>query len=112
MDRRTFRRIYLKLHARFFFDDITHTGNISNLSGNGMYIKMDMGLYYYKPGIIVHYLLKSSALDMTVQLSRFVEEDDCYFDMGVELVDHPKQYLDFVASLGSSLNSARNKYHL
>ena len=88
-----------------------YTGTISNLSGNGMYIKMDMGLYYYKPRFIVQFLLKSSALDITVQLSRFVEEDGCYFGMGVELVDPPKQYLDFVASLGSSLNSSRNEYH-
>jgi hypothetical protein len=112
MERRTFERFYVKLHVRFFFDDIMYTGTISNLSGNGMYIKMDMGLYYYKQRFNVQLLLGSGSLDIPVMLSRFVEEEGFYYSMGVELVDPPKQYLDFVASLGSSLNSTRNKYHL
>jgi hypothetical protein len=111
MDRRTFKRIYVNLHARFFFDDTMYTGTISNLSGNGMYIKMDMGLYYYKQRFNVQLLLINGSLDIPVMLSRFVEADGFYYSMGVELVDPPKQYLDFAASLGSSLNSAGKKYH-
>ncbi len=101
----------MNLHARFLFDEVLYTGTISNLSGTGMYIKMDMGLYYYKPRFNVQLLLNNGLLEIPVKLSRFVEENGCYYVMGVEVVDPPKQYLDFVAGLGSSLNSARSEYH-
>ena len=103
MNRRSFKRIYGNFNARFFYDDIMHTGTISNLSGNGMYIEMDMCLYYYKSKFNVQLLLINRTLDIPVKISRLEEKHGFYYTMGVELVNPPEEYLDFVASLGSSL---------
>ena len=104
MNRRAFKRIYGNLNARFFYDDSMYTGTISNLSGNGMYIEMDMCLYYYKSRFNVQLLLINKSLEIPVKISRLVEKHGFYYSMGVELVVPPKEYLEFVASLGSSLN--------
>ena len=111
MNRRYFKRNYVKLHARFFFEDTMHTCTISNLSANGMYIEMDMCLYYYKSRFNVQLVLINGVLEIPVKVSRFLEAYGFYYGMGVEVLDPPKQYLDVVASLGSPLTLASSEYH-
>ncbi len=105
MDRRASKRIYGKLRVRFFYDDTMYTGIISNLSENGMYIELDTCLYFYKSNFNVQLMLTNESLDIPVKISRVADKHGFYYGMGVELLDPPKQYLDFVACLGFSLNS-------
>ena len=111
MEKRIFKRIYANIHARYFFDDIMYTGTITNLSENGMFIIINTDLYYFKSRFNVELLIVNGSLDIPVMLSRFVETDGFYHSMGVEVVDPPKQYLEFVTSLKSSHNSAYSNYY-
>ena len=104
MNRRACKRIYGELDVRFFYDDAMHTGSITNLSGNGMYIELDICLYYYKSNFNVQLLLLNRTLDMPVKIGRLVEKHGFYYGMGVELVNPSEDYLDFVASLESTLD--------
>ena len=104
MNRRAFKRLYGELHARFFYDEAMHTGTITNLSGNGMYIELDKCLYYYKSRFNVQLLLINRSLDIPVKISRLSEKYGFYYSMGVELVNPSEEYLDFVASLESTLD--------
>ena len=104
MNRRAYKRIYGELRARFFYDEAMHTGTITNLSANGMYIELDMCLYYYKSNFTIKLLLLNRTLDIPVKISRLVEKHGFYYGMGVELVNPSEEYLDFAASLESTLN--------
>jgi hypothetical protein len=82
------------------------------MSENGMYIKMDRGLYYYKSLFNIHVLLANGTLDVSVKISRFVQADGFYYAMGVELLDPPGGYLDFINNFRSSKNSSPRDYSL
>ena len=104
MDRRAFKRIDGKLDVRFFYDEAMHTGSITNLSGNGMYIELDKCLCYYKSSFNVQFLLLNRTLDIPVKINRLIEKHGFYYSMCVELVNPSEEYLNFVASLESSLD--------
>ncbi len=106
MERRVFKRIPKNVRVKFFYDETMHTGTITNLSGNGMFIELDMCLYYYKSMFNVQLSLNDRSMDIPVKISRLAEKHGFYYSMGVELVNPPEEYLDILANLESSSHLA------
>lgn len=109
MDRRAYERIPANVQIRFFYDDTMYTGTIMNLSKNSMYIKTDIRLYYYKLKFKVLIPLVHGVLEVPVKIGRLVQTEGFYDGMGVQLLDLPKQYLEYVDSLKSALQSASSE---
>lgn len=95
MERRCFERIDICLPVRYVCDDMLYSGTVKNLSENGMFINTGNFL----PCIDRLEIL----IPLNEEISRFyamirrIEKiDDANYSMGVELLDSPESYLQFV----------------
>ncbi len=99
MEKRAYKRILANVQISFFYDNAMFTGTIMNLSKNGIYIKTEMRLYYFKSKFKVHIPLENEVLEVPVKIIRLVKTDGFYDGMGVELLNSPKKYLELIDSL-------------
>ncbi len=99
IEKRAYERTSANLHVRFFYDDAMYTGTITNLSKNGLYIETERRLYYFKLIFKVHILLDNEVLEIHVRVKRLAKTNGFYNGIGVELLDTPKKYLEFVDRL-------------
>jgi hypothetical protein len=98
MEKRAFERIPLNLHINHICDDLLHTGTITNCSEKGMYISTKV-IFPCDPQFEILIPLKKDVLKVFVKITRLEKTGDVYDGMGVELLNPPQNYLDFVNSL-------------
>ncbi len=103
-EKRACRRIPANLQARLFYGNMIYTGTVTNLSENGMFISTKVK-FPVNSVFIMLMLINKHALKIPIKVRRTVSpENDYYPDygMGVELVNAPQNYLDYVTGYQSS----------
>ena len=98
IERRAFKRIPTDIRVKFFFGTSICFGTIANLSENGMFVNTNICFPPYSTFEIL-LPLKENVLNISVMVRRMVKEGDFYNAMGVEVLDQPEEYLQFVQSL-------------
>ena len=100
MGKRVFERIPVNIESDIFYSNTIHAGMIANISKKGMYIKTEI-CPPFKSKLEVLIPFKDETLKVPVRVKRLVKSDDIYNGMGVELLNLPQNYLEFVDSLKS-----------
>ncbi|MBI5665492.1 MAG: PilZ domain-containing protein [Nitrospirae bacterium] len=98
MKKRAIDRIPANLKAEFFWSDRVNTGHILDLSENGFLIKTD-SCPLIKAKFDLNIVLQDDVLKVPVKVRRIVKNDNNYDAIGVEIVNPPKEYLEYVDSL-------------
>lgn len=99
MVRRVSWRIPIQIHVTLYCGSRTYSGTVTNISESGMFIRSDEMILPKGSQFNVSIPTKEETLDVPVKLIRNVKKDDVYEGMGVELLNPPKGYLDFVENL-------------
>ncbi len=102
MGKRALQRIPMNLHENHICDDMLHTGTVTNCSEKGMFISTNIN-FPCDPQFEILNPLKQEVLKVFVKINRLEKTGDVYDGMGVELLNPPQNYLDFVNSLRSGL---------
>lgn len=98
MEKRDSRRIHVSLTLKYPCRGVLCSGTAVNLSQSGMFIDTEMNFpVQSKFDIVIH--LKEHALKVPVRIARLVKRGNRYNGMGVELLDLPKEYLEFLIKL-------------
>ncbi len=98
MQRRTFERIPADIKVRFLSGTSEYFGTITNLSENGMFINAKVS-FPLKPQLEIIFPLKEKILMVPAKIRCFGKSDDMYNGIGIELLNPPQNYLEFINSL-------------
>jgi hypothetical protein len=99
MARRTNMRIPILIGVEFYCGNKACSGTVTNLSENGMFITSDRKCFPEGPEVNVAMPVKNEILTLPGMLIRSVKMGGDRMGMGVELLDPPPKYLDYVESL-------------
>ena len=98
-DRRAYERFPAKIDARLFFGNLIYTGKITDLSQSGMFVSTRVGFPVNSEFLMV-VLVNDRTIKIPVKVRRKVKNENGYSSgnngIGVELVDSPQQYMDFI----------------
>jgi hypothetical protein len=98
LEKRSSKRIAANIALRFPCCNMIYSGTMTNLSENGMLINSEISFpIHSKFDILIP--LKEDVLKVPVKISRLVKTGNIYNGMGVELLDLPKKYLEFLIKL-------------
>ncbi len=103
-EKRAYRRMPANLQARLFYGNLIYTGTVTNLSENGMFISTKVK-FPVNSVFIMLVLVNDHALKIPIKVRRMVAPENNYCPdcgMGVELVNVPQNYLDYVTGYQSS----------
>ena len=100
MNRRAYERVNINFRAKFFYGNTLYTGEITNLSENGIYISTRL-CFPFESRFEILIPLDEGVLKVPVKVSRIIKTDDFYEGMGLELLEQSKNYLEFVRNLRS-----------
>ncbi len=112
MKKRAFERIPSNVIAKFFCSNTIYYGVLTNLSENGMCFKTVMHLpsESIPPGsgikLFIH--LKREGLEIPVKVIRIAKTGGFCDTMGVELLEQPSDYVEFIQKFKSHLSSLVN----
>ncbi|MBI4848783.1 MAG: PilZ domain-containing protein [Nitrospirae bacterium] len=106
MERRTVERLPAKLPARLFYGTIVYTGTVANLSENGMFICTKVQFPVDSMFIVV-VLQDGQTFKLPIRVKRVAKpsaDHACIEEngIGVELVNPPQDYLEFVSKCKSA----------
>lgn len=99
MARRTNIRIPIRIKVRFFCENRVHTGFVSNISDKGMFIITSEICIPEKSQFNLAIPLEDEILHVPVIVNRIVNMESDVHGIGVEIIDPPKIYLDYVDNL-------------
>lgn len=105
MNRRAYERISTNIEAKFFYGNAISSGEITNLSESGIFINTKL-CFPFESRFEIFIPLDGEVLKILVSVSRIIKTDDFYDGMGVELLERPRNYLEFVRSLKSAVNKS------
>ncbi|MEF9427569.1 MAG: PilZ domain-containing protein [Candidatus Mariimomonas ferrooxydans] len=98
MEKRISRRIPVKRLLRFPCCNTYHSGTVTNLSENGMFIHTMM-CFPVQSKLELSIPLENEILKVPVKVNRIVKAGNVYDGMGVELMNLTKKYLKFIIKL-------------
>ncbi len=104
MKKRAYKRIPTSINARFFCDGLFYPGTVTNLSENGMCIHTRV-CFPIDSMFDVLIPMKKEVLNVPVKISRIEKTEDFCDTMGVEVLNSPENYLEFVDNLRFALIS-------
>ena len=112
MDKRAFKRVPVDLQARLLYGNIIYTGNVTDLSENGMFISTKMN-FPVESVILTVVLLDNDTLNIPVKIKRVVRPENhgspkTGSGLGVEIYEVHQDYLDYVTSCKAPQDSAEN----
>jgi Tfp pilus assembly protein PilZ len=107
VEKRAQDRFPAYLQARLFYGNIIYTGIVTNLSKNGMFINTKVQFPVNSEFLVV-VLLDKRPLKLPIKVRRTAKKennDNSMMDngIGIELLDTPQKYLDFVGCCKSSM---------
>ncbi len=98
IERRTQKRIYTSIHARFFYSNLFYSGNVINISERGMFISTKR--FIPSDSMFVVLIRGEDALYKVVARVKRIARDTGGNDgIGVELMSPSAGYLSFVNRL-------------
>jgi hypothetical protein len=98
MEKRAFERVEANVAVKYYFDDRLYSGTVKNISEKGMLISTGNFL----PCIdMVEILipLEDEISNLAATIKRVEKINDSIYSMGIELLDPPDNYLEFVSNL-------------
>jgi desulfoferrodoxin-like iron-binding protein len=95
MRKRAFERVQSDVHVNFSFSDVNYTGVVKNLSENGMCISSEKCLPH-KSKFAILFPHNEEVLKLPAMVKRSFKKSSLYEAMGVELLNPPIKYLEFV----------------
>jgi desulfoferrodoxin (superoxide reductase-like protein) len=98
MKKRAVERISANLKAEFFWSDKINSGHVLDLSENGFLIKTDL-CPAIKAKFDLNINLPDDILKIPVKVRRIIKNDNNYDAIGVEIVNPPEEYLQYVDTL-------------
>ncbi len=103
MQRRFYERIDTQLEAKFYCGTKVNFGVIRNISENGLFISTKID---FPVNINFDLLIPSSdeIISIPVKISRLERSNGVCSGIGVEVVDPPPVYLQYVSDLRASIN--------
>lgn len=99
MEKRAFGRIPGNIKVRYHLNHTDYSGTITNLSEKGMFIRSHKISYPLEQEFEITFSIKEEILCVPVNLVRIIMSLDFHNGMGVELIDPPKKYLEFLDNL-------------
>ncbi len=107
MERRAHERFPDNLQARLFFGNMIYSGKVTNLSKKGMFVSTNVRFPVNTEFMMV-VLLNNRTLKLPIKVRRSVKRESAYNSrtdcgIGVELLDAPQNYLDYVGTRKSSM---------
>ncbi|GEM_PF-1189283 len=103
-EKRACMRISANLQARLFYGNLIYTGTVTNLSEKGMFVSTKVR-FPVNSVCIMLVLVNEQVVKIPVKVKRSVAPEGGYSPdcgMGVELVNAPQNYLDYVNACKSS----------
>jgi hypothetical protein len=108
MEKRYYERITTRLRVEFDCNNTICCSAVINLSENGMLLRTK-DIYFpldTKFEIFMH--LKEEVLIVPVKVSRLDKTANNYDIIGIELINPPQKYFDYVDNLRSSIQSNKS----
>ena len=107
LEKRAFERFPANLQARLFFGNMIYSGMVTNLSKNGMFVSTKVKFPVNTEFMMV-VLLNNRTLKMSIKVRRAINKEGYFHSemdsgIGIELLDTPQNYLDYVGTRKSSL---------
>jgi Tfp pilus assembly protein PilZ len=103
MERRAYARIPVNLQVRLFYGNLIYTGIVKDLSENGMFISTRVKFPINSVFMIVVLINNKDTVKMPIKVKRTVDSishaSAMKSGMGVELLNVPPNYLDYVSKL-------------
>lgn len=99
IERRTLKRIPTNIWTgiRHSSENIIFSGTLKNCSENGMYIRGRI-LFLFDSKVEILIPLEKDILRVPTKVTRIVMRGNIYEGIGVEILNPPQNYLEFVAS--------------
>ncbi len=99
-EKRAYRRIPANLQARVLYGNLIYTGQVTDISENGMFINTKMNFPVNVVFLLV-VMVNDTVIKVPIKVKRIVryKKDNSATGssgIGVELVDTPQGYLDYV----------------
>ena len=95
MDKRSFERIPVGEEIRISHGNLLFSGTILNLSEKGMFIGTKKRFPLEAISLIMM-RLKDKLLQIPIKIKRATRQSGYYDGIGVELLNTPQDYLDFI----------------
>lgn len=99
MEKRSCARISATLRVEFDCSNTICCCTAVNLSERGMLLKASDIFFPMDTHFEIFIHLKDEVLEVPVKVNRLVKTDDTYDGIGIELIDPPMAYMDFIGSL-------------
>ena len=94
-EKRVCARILANIDSRFFYGNLFYSGLVTNLSDRGMFISTKSFLPSDAMFIII-IRLENEFLKVIAKVKRVTSKVDNNAGMGVELLNPPRSYIDFI----------------
>jgi hypothetical protein len=102
MEKRSSKRITATLRVEFDWSNTICCCIAVNLSEKGMLLKTSDIPFPMDTHFEIYIHLKGEVLEVPVKVNRLVKTDDVYDGIGIELIDPPASYVDFISNLRNS----------
>ncbi len=102
MEKRDFKRISLNIQVKFFSGKTEYAGTMMNFSEKGMYISKEVN-FPLKTQLEILIPVKEEILKVFAEVRNFTKSGHVYNGIGVELVNPPQNYIEFINSLKTAL---------
>lgn len=99
MEKRSCTRIGATLRVEFDCSNTICCCTAINLSEKGMLLKASDIFFPMDTRFEIFIHLKGEVLEVPVRVNRLVKTDDVYDGIGIELIDPPPAYVNFIGSL-------------
>ncbi len=93
------QRIHIRIKVRFYCSDRLYSGIVTNISDKGMFICTDEECFPENSQFDVSIPLDKEFISVPAQINRMINISEGGYGIGVELMDPPVKYLEYVESL-------------
>ncbi len=107
VERRAFERFPANLQARLFYGNMIYSGMVTNLSKGGMFVSTNVK-FPVNTEFMAVVMLNNRTMKFPIKVRRSIKKEDGYSfrtggGIGVELLDAPQNYLDYIGARKSSM---------
>ena len=92
-------RISIRIKVRFLCSDRLYSGIVTNISERGMFICTDEECLPQGSHFDLSIPLDKEFVNVPAKINRMVHMSEGRYGIGIELLDPPRKYLDYVENL-------------
>ena len=102
MKKRAAERIPEKINVKFFSAGTEYSGTMMNFSQKGMFIRTDVNVPI-RTQVEIHVPVREEVFKVLAEVKSFTKSGDVQNGIGVEVINPPQNYIEFIDSLKSGL---------